>query len=107
VARAARAHADAVGYDYSAYRKLGAALVVRRHEIDYLHPAQAGDRVVLTTWVESWRTTSQVRRTTIARGEDGVELARALTVWALVDSQSGQPRKVPDELKAAFRKPPP
>ena len=107
VVRAARAHSDAIGYDYAAYQELGAVLVVRRHEIDYLHPTAAGDRIVLTTWVESWRTASLVRRTSIVRLDDGVEVARALTVWALVDLATGRARKVPDALRSAFRAPPP
>ncbi len=106
VLRAARAHSDAIGFDYSAYQKLGAILTVRRHEIDYLSPAHAGDKLTLATWIESWRTTSCVRRTSITR-DDGVEMARALTVWGLVAEDTGKPHKVPDELKEAFRQPPP
>ena len=106
VVRAARAHSDAVGCDYAAYQKLGAVLVVRRHEIDFLNPAAAGDRIALTTWIESWRTTSQVRRTSVTRIDDGVELARALTIWGLIDSSTGKPEKIPDSLKSAFRMPP-
>ena len=106
VVRAARAHSDAVGYDYAAFQRLGAVLTVRRHEIDYLQPATAGDRVALTTWVESWRTTTQVRRTSIVRIDDGRELARALTQWGLIDAETGKPHKVPDAMRDSFRKPP-
>ncbi len=106
VVRVARAHSDAVGYDYAAYQELGAVLAVRRHEIDYLHPATAGDRITLTTWVESWRTTTQVRRTSIMRVDDGLELARALTHWGLIDAETGKPHKIPDAMREGFRKPP-
>ena len=101
VLRAAHAHSSAVGYDYPQYRDLGAVFVVRRHEIDYLSPAYAGDRIALTTWVESWRGASSVRKTAISR-DDGVELARASTLWAMVSVDGGRLTRIPAELKAAF-----
>jgi acyl-CoA thioester hydrolase len=106
VLRAAQAHSEAVGYGYHAYQKLGAVFVVRRHEIDYLKPAFAGDRIALSTWIETWRPASVVRRTSVLRVDDGVELARASTRWALVGAETGRPQRVPEELKQAFRKPP-
>lgn len=104
LARAAQAHSDAVGFDYQAYQRLGAIFVVRRHEIDYLAPALAGDRIALSTWIEIWRPASMRRRTTIVRMDDGVEIARALTHWALVNSETGKSVRVPEELMQAFRR---
>lgn len=105
VMRAAHAHSSAVGYDYQQYRALGSVFVVRRHEIDYLSPAYAGDSITLTTWVESWGGATSVRKTTVSR-DDGVELARASTLWAMVALEGGRPTRIPTELKDAFRKPP-
>ena len=103
VLRVAQAHSSAVGYDYPAYEELGAVFVVRRHEIDYLAPAYAGDRITLTTWIESWRGASSVRRTSITRAVDGVELARASTLWAFIAMDGGRPTRIPAELKERFR----
>jgi acyl-CoA thioester hydrolase len=106
VLRVAQAHSSAVGYDYPAYEELGAVFVVRRHEIDYLAPAFAGDRITLTTWIERWRGASSVRRSSITRAVDGVELARASTLWAFVSMDSGRPTRIPADLVERFRQPP-
>lgn len=111
ILHAAQAHSRAVGYDLAAYRRLGAMFVVRRHEVDYLAPALAGDHIVLRTWVDTWKGASSVRATSIARvqgqgGETGeTELARGRTRWAFVDLERGRPRRIPDQLRAAFVRP--
>ena len=99
---AARAHSNAVGYDHPAYVALGAVFVVRRHEIEYLRPVYGGDRIALTTWVESWKAASSVRGTSIKRIADGIEVARASTQWAFVALEGGRPRRVPEVVIAAF-----
>ncbi len=95
-------HSAAVGWDHAAYRRLGAVFVVRRHEIDYHTPAYAGDRIQLCTWVDWWRIASTSRRTEIIRLPDGVLLASAATLWALVAFDSGRPRRIPEELRRLF-----
>jgi acyl-CoA thioester hydrolase len=108
VQQVAEAHSSTVGYDHDAYRELGAVFVIRRHEIDYLAPAYRGDRIVLETWVESWKAASSVRMTRISRrGHDAAEpnpvvLARAKTLWALINLATGRPTRMPEELRAAF-----
>jgi acyl-CoA thioester hydrolase len=96
----ARAHSSAVGWDTDAYRAAGAVFVVRRHEIEYLLPAFAGDELELRTWVETWQGASSERRTEIRRGADVV--CRAATLWAFVAIDGGRPRRIPDAIKAAF-----
>jgi acyl-CoA thioester hydrolase len=94
-------HSRAAGYDSDAYHELGAVFVVRRHEVDYLAPAYAGERVRITTWVDSWRGASALRRTVIERAE-GDAVARALTLWVFIDRRSGRPVRIPPELVEAF-----
>jgi acyl-CoA thioester hydrolase len=98
----AKAHSVAVGWDHAAYMALGAVFVVRRHEIEYLAPAYEGERVQLVTWIERWSAASSERRTRIVRVADGRELARAVTLWALVSTGSTRPRRIPEEIRAAF-----
>jgi len=99
---AATEHSTAVGWDHAAYRALGSVFVVKRHEIDYRAPAYDGERIALRTRVEWWRTASSMRRTEIVRVSDGVILASAATLWALVGLDSGRPRRIPDDLRRAF-----
>ena len=118
VQQVAEAHSTAVGYDFEAYRKLGAVFVVRRHEVDYLRSAVLGDRIGLRTWVESWKAASSIRVTSIVRlggpsdtstdatgDENVVELARSRTTWALVSLDSGRPVRIPPELSDRFVRP--
>ena len=98
----AEAHSASVGWDHTAYVALGAVFVVRRHEIDYRAPAFAGDRIELCTWAGWWRPASALRRTEITRVSDGAPLASAATTWALVATDGGRPRRIPDELRLPF-----
>jgi acyl-CoA thioester hydrolase len=110
----ATAHSRAIGYDIEDYRRLGAVFVIRRHEIDYLRSAMLGDRIVLRTWIDTWKAVSSVRMTSIVRvggpgdapGEaSDVELARARTTWAFVSTDNGRPVRIPPELRDRFLHP--
>ncbi|MCX5745047.1 MAG: thioesterase family protein [Proteobacteria bacterium] len=96
----AMAHSRSVGWDHPQYRARGGVFVVRRHEIDYVMPVGEGDALVASTWVESWRGASCVRRTELARGEQVV--ARGATTWAFMSFASGRPQRIPEDLVAIF-----
>jgi acyl-CoA thioester hydrolase len=103
VLAAAEAHSDAVGFDFAAYQRLGWVFVVRRHEIDYLRPAFAGNRISVSTWVMEFRAASSTRGTEIRRGgRSGELLARAATTWAFVSLENGRPGRIPAEIAALF-----
>ena len=99
-------HSKQVGYDYAKYLQLGLVFVVRRHEVEYLRPAFAGDRLELRTWIEKWSAATSVRHTRICRLADGQELVRGVTTWALVSLRDGRPSRIPAKMKAAFAQPP-
>lgn len=101
IQEAARAHSAAVGWGWDAYVKLGAAFVVRRHEVDYEAPVRAGERVRVTTWIARWSAATSERHTRIEKG-DGVVAVRAKTLWAMIDLASARPRRVPREIREAF-----
>ncbi|MCG8420530.1 MAG: acyl-CoA thioesterase [Proteobacteria bacterium] len=112
VLRAAQAHSAAAGFEHTDYRALGSVFVVRRHEIDYLRPAFAGERIRLSTWIDSWKAASSLRMTRITRLDptagtsDGeVELARGQTLWAFINLASGRPTRIPENVRAAFARP--
>lgn len=96
----AMAHSRSVGWDWARYRALGAAFMVRRHEIDYVAQVALGDVLRAETWVDSWRPASCVRKTELVR--DGKIVARAATTWALIGLASGRPQRIPDDLAALF-----
>ncbi len=101
----ATAHSASVGLDLAAYRKLGLLWVVRRHDIEYLRSAKEGERVTATTWIESVRGASSVRRTDFTR--DAELLARASTTWVLIRIDTGRPTRVPASLIERYGAPKP
>lgn len=100
--RAAFAHSCHVGYDGPAYARLNTAFVVRRHEVDYLASAFAGDRILCATWPGKMERFTAIRRHHLVRASDGKTLIRARTEWIYVERTTGRPRRMPPELIAAF-----
>jgi acyl-CoA thioester hydrolase len=76
--------------------------VVRRHEIEYLHPAFDGDELLTRTWVGESSGASFERFTEISRLKDGQVLARVKSVWVALDAKTLRPRRVTPELRARF-----
>jgi acyl-CoA thioester hydrolase len=103
VQEVAVAHSGARGWDAGAYQRIGASWVVRRHEIDYVVPVLVGEALTITTWVESVKGASSVRRTRMTRARDGAVVCRASTTWAFVDLARGRLARIPDALRAAFQ----
>ncbi len=95
-------HSAARGWPIARYQQTGTAWVVRRHTIEYVRPAFAGDSLSVFTWVAGYRQSSSQRRFLFWRGSDQQLLVRAETLWVFVDAKSGRPRPIPEELASAF-----
>lgn len=74
--------------------------VVLRHEIDYLKPAFAGERLVARTWVGRAGAVKSERFTEIARGEE--ILVRAKSIWCALDTKTLRPRRIDAKIKENF-----
>jgi acyl-CoA thioester hydrolase len=98
------AHSSAVGLGLSAYQRLGAIFVVVRHEIDYLRPALRGDALEARTWISNVMAAKCQRSTELVRKEDGKLLARGLTTWGFIELATGRPRRISEEVRAAFER---
>jgi acyl-CoA thioester hydrolase len=81
---------------------IGATWVARTHWIEYLSPALAGDAITVLTWVADFRKVRSLRRYQFVRAADQKVLAQGETDWVFVDSASGRPRGIPDEIRALF-----
>ncbi len=99
----ALAHSAAVGLDFAAYQRLGAVFMVVRHEIDYMRPALRGDVLQARTWISGVRAASCVRSTELVRAHDGQPLSKGLTTWGFIEMASGRPRRIPEDVRVAFR----
>jgi acyl-CoA thioester hydrolase len=100
VNEAAMAHSNAVGLDPQALIAMRSMWIIRKHEIEYLAPAFAGERLSCFTWPAAVRGATSVRRNVFVR--EGKVLARAETLWALLHTETGKPRRVPVEMMHAY-----
>jgi len=119
--RAAIDHSAALGWDIEAYRRVGGMFVVRRHEITYHRQARLGDAVRCYTWPSDIGRATAARHHLIVRVPDataadpptddatagvtevaGDLIAEGVNLWAFVDANTGRPRRIPAELRAAF-----
>ena len=75
--------------------------VVSRHEIDYLRATLEGETVTLTTWVGTPKGARFDRFVEISDASGRVRV-RALTIWALIDTQTNRAVRVPAEVAAPF-----
>jgi acyl-CoA thioester hydrolase len=99
---AARAHSDSIGWTRERYLAEGGFFGVRRHEIDYLRPASAGEEIQVVTWIQDPRPASATRVSEISRLKDGIVLARARTTWVWLSVHVGRPLKLPHAITESF-----
>ncbi len=121
--QAAYEHSAAAGFSDERTRELGGMWIVRRHEIEYLRPATAGDVLQVVTWAVEFKGARAFRDYAIAKYEGaandphalpadgflppGQELAddplvRARTLWVWADLATARPRRIPTALYPAF-----
>ena len=100
VNEAALAHSCAVGLDPETLVGMRSMWIVRKHEIEYLLPAFAGELLTCATWPAAVRGATSIRRNLFLR--EGRVLARAETTWALLHTDTGRPRRVPLEMMNAY-----
>ena len=104
---ATRAHSEAIGWSKERFQATGCFFLIRRHEIDYMRPANGGDAIKIVTWVEEFRPASALRESRIIRAADGVELVHARTEWVFVSIVGNRPKRLPADVISAFSSPPP
>ena len=96
-------HSKHLGLTLEDYQKLDAALVVVRHELDYLAPAYVGDTLQLATWiVENDKRNRLARRFQLLRPAEGKTLFRGRTRFACVSLSSHRPRRLPEAFLQAY-----
>ncbi|EMP54141.1 thioesterase superfamily protein [Marinobacter santoriniensis NKSG1] len=93
------AHIESLGMSWSLHEATGKAMAITRTEIDYLASANAGDHLVLGTWLTGFdgrfRSSRQFQ---LVRPSDGKTLVRAVSTHACVDMKSQRPARAPREF---------
>jgi len=93
------AHSQKLGLGWADYRRLQRAMVVRRHELDYLTASFPGETVLVATWISTNDGKLNIeRRYQVVRADDGKTLLRGRSQWVCTDLASGRPRRMPPEF---------
>lgn len=79
-----------------------ATWVVREHRIEYFLPAYAGEEIEIRTWVENVRRVRSLRKYEFVRKSDGKLLVKSETDWVFIDTKSGRPIPIPEEVSRVF-----
>ena len=77
--------------------------VVREHKVEYLLPAFVDEEIEIRTWVENIRRVRSLRKYEFVRKSDDKVLVKGETDWVFVDTKTGMPKAVPDEVQNIFR----
>jgi len=89
-------HIDTLGMTWALHEETGKAMAITRTELDYLASANAGDELVLGTWLTDWDGRFRsARQFQLIRPADGKTLLRALSTHACVDMKSQRPARAP------------
>jgi len=75
--------------------------VVIRHEIDYFLPAILNDRITVSTYIGDSYGVKSERFVEIKKGDK--ILAKAKTIWCLLDKNTMKPVKVPSKIMAILQ----
>lgn len=77
--------------------------MVLRHEIDYAGQAVLGDGLVAKTWVAWSEGVKSERHVEIRNKETGKILAKAKTLWCLLDAHTKRPRRIESDITDVFQ----
>jgi len=92
------AHIDSLGMTWALHEQTGKAMAITNTNIDYLASANAGDELLLGTWLIGFDgRIRSARQFQLIRPADGRTLARAVSTHACVNMESQRPARVPKE----------
>lgn len=90
------AHIESLGMTWALHEETGKAMAITHTEVAYLAPANAGDQLVLGTWLTGWDGRFRsARQFQLIRRSDGKTLLRGLSTHACVDMKSQRPSRAP------------
>jgi len=95
-------HSESLGANSEVVKSLGLAWVVKTHHIEYIKEALQGDKLIIYTWIHKITRSRSTRRYKCVRADNGKLIAKAETLWVLVDYDTGRPRPIPETLQEKF-----
>ncbi|HEX9617481.1 MAG TPA: YbgC/FadM family acyl-CoA thioesterase, partial [Anaerolineales bacterium] len=91
------------GWPISRMASEGFAILLRRHQIQYLQPAFMNDELIISTWASGVRRSTATRHYAIRRAQDGATIAIIHTLGVWVDLSTGKPIRIPPGFLADFQ----
>ncbi|HLV78463.1 MAG TPA: acyl-CoA thioesterase [Marinobacter sp.] len=90
------AHIESLGMTWALHEETGKAMAITHTSVDYLMSANAGDQLVLGTWLTDWDGRFRsARQFQLIRPADNKTLLRGLSTHACVDMKSQRPARAP------------
>ena len=83
-------------------RDEGFAILIRKHQIQYVKPALFDDEIEIISYAFDLKRASATRYYAITRVSDGALLAQVHSVGVWVDLKTGRPIRIPDAFLADF-----
>ena len=90
------------GWPVARMTAAGFAIILRRHQIEYLAPAFLDDELEISTWAAHIRRSTAMRYYTITRLADDRLLARVHTYAVWLDLATGRPIRIPSHFMDDF-----
>ncbi len=97
------AHSEMQGWPASRYRQLEVSWVARSHHVEYLQPVHRGDVILVKSWVVDMEKISSRRRYEFVSQRHGTIVCQAQTTWVLVNSRTGRPVRIAEEIRQNFQ----
>lgn len=92
-------HSGSLGLNLAIYQQLDRAMVVIRHEIDYLASAFVNDQLQLATWISELDKKLRItRQFQLISQQQKKTILRAKTIFCCIQLSTGKPKKMPDEF---------
>lgn len=95
-------HSKSNGLGLAQFRENDCALVVHKHEFDYLAPAYLGDEISIDTWISHSDYKFSFWRQYRMRNQKGDLLLRGKTRWVSVSMATGKLTRMPEFYLEAY-----
>lgn len=102
--QAAWQHSNRLGLDMNVYEAEQRAMVVHRHELDYLTACYEGEHVVIGTWLVACDNKMRLwRRYQVMKQDGGQTVMRGLTRFVCADLNTGRPKRMPESFVRGYQ----
>lgn len=97
------AHSHALGLTLADYKRLDRGMAIRRSEFDYIYATNAGEELLLGTWLLPGDSALSMQRCfQLVRQRDNATVLRARWDLVCIELSSGRPKRLPPEFAEIY-----